>query len=56
MEFKTVTDLDRWFRENVQHILDQRRLGKLSYYGIFINLKALDIKWQKYHKQITRGD
>ena len=56
MEFKTVTDLDRWFRENMYHIQDLFNLGKMSQRSYNYHIRKLISRHEKYTKELTRGD
>lgn len=52
MEFKTVTDLDKHYRESMRVLIDRHRLKQLSDYGFVQQAKVLDRRWEKYHKQL----
>lgn len=54
MEFKTVTDLEKWFRENVMHINDLFQLKKISQIDFNYRISKLTKQWDKYYKQLTR--
>lgn len=56
MEFKTVTDLDRYYRDSMRMLLDRHRLKQLSDYGLVQQAKRLDKEWDKLHHKLTRGD
>lgn len=56
MGFKTVTDLDKWFRENVIHINDIFQFKKISQIDFNYRISKLTKQWDEYHKQLTRGD
>ena len=56
MEFKTVTDLDKWFRENMYHIQDLFNLGKMSQRSYNYHIRKLISRHEKYTKELTRGD
>lgn len=54
MEFKTVTDLDKYYRESMRTLIDKHRLKKLSDYGFVHQTKLLDRRWERfYHKLST---
>ena len=52
MEFKTVTDLDRYYRDSMRTLLDRHRLKQLTDYGLVQQVKLLDRRWDKYYKQL----
>ena len=52
MEFKTVTDLDKYYRESMRALIDGHRLKMLSDYGFVQQVKVLDRRWEKFHKQL----
>ena len=56
LEFKTVTDLDRYYRNSMRTLLDRHRLKQLSDYGFVQQAKQLDKEWDKLHHKLTRGD
>jgi len=56
LEFKTVTDLDKYYRESMRALIDKHRLKQLSYYGFTQQAKLLDRRWDKLHHKLTRGD
>ena len=52
LEFKTVTDLDRYYRDSMRTLLDRHRLKQLTDYGLVQQVKLLDRRWDKYYKQL----
>lgn len=56
MEFKTVTDLDKWFRESMRNLLDRHKMKQISDYGFVHLAKQLDRQWEVFHYKIIRGD
>ena len=56
LEFKTVTDLDRYYRDSMRTLLDRHRLKQLNDYGFVQQAKRLDKEWDKLHHKLTRGD
>ena len=56
MEFKTVTDLDRYYRDSMRMLLDRHRLKQLSDYGLVQQAKQLGKEWDELHHKLTRGD
>lgn len=56
MEFKTMTDLNKWFRENVMYINDLFQFKKISQIDFNYHINKLTKQWDKYYKQLTRGD
>ena len=54
LEFKTTTDLDKYYRESMRTLIDKHRLKQLSDYGFVHQAKLLDRRWEKfYHKLST---
>ncbi len=54
LEFKTVTDLDKYYRESMRTLIDKHRLNQLSDYGFVHQTKLLDRKWERlYHRLHT---
>ena len=56
LEFKTVTDLDRYYRDSMRTLLDRHRLKQLTDYGFVQQAKRLDKEWDRLHHKLTRGD
>ena len=56
MEFKTVTDLDKHYRESMRTLIDRHRLKQLTDYGLVQEAKRLDKEWDKLYYKLTRGD
>lgn len=56
LEFKTVTDLDKYYRESMRVLIDRHRLKQLSDYGFVHQAKLLDRRWERLHHKLSRGD
>lgn len=56
MEFKTVTDLDRYYREAMRNLIDRHQLKQISDYGFVHLTKQVDRKWEKHYNQLIRSE
>ena len=53
---RTITDLDRYYRDSMRMLLDRHILKQLTDYGFVQEMKRLDKEWDKLHHKLTRGD